>query len=121
MTSFHCQHEVWPTRACLNTDPAKFICTRCKLDKHSTKLFSKQNVMLPGEMPLCLQNLSQVEEMLIARACPTMCVYRKHGGQRDVLNLPQDIQGFLDCLPVNVHELPFLLLHRRGENNTHAD
>ncbi len=81
--------------------------------------------MLPGEVPTCLQGLSQVEEMLIARACPIMSVYRKHGSQRGykghVLNLPQDIQGFLDRLPRNVNELPVLLLRRNGEDNTHTD
>ncbi len=55
--------------------------------------------MIPRQAPPCLLGLSQVEEMLIARACPIMCVYRKHGGQRGyrghVLNLPQDIQQFL--------------------------
>ena len=35
--------------------------------------------MDPGALPVELQGLT---EMLIARACPIMCVYRKHGGQR---------------------------------------
>ena len=69
--------------------------------------------------------MSQVEEMLIARASPIMHVYRKHGGQRGykghVLNLPQDIEGFLDRLPCNVHELPVLLLRCSGDDNTHTD
>ena len=81
--------------------------------------------MLPGEVPSCLRGLSQVEKTLIARACPIMSVYRKHGGQRGykghVLNLPQDIQGFLDHLPCNVQEIPILLLCRNGQDNTHTD
>lgn len=80
---------------------------------------------MPGEVPPCLRDLSQVEEMLLARACPIMSVYRKHGGQRGykghILNLPQDIQGFLDRLPCNVEKLPILLVRRTGQNNTHAD
>lgn len=51
--------------------------------------------MNPGEMPACLQHLTRIEQMLIARACPIMCIYHKHGGQReytkDVINLPQHI------------------------------
>ena len=51
--------------------------------------------MDPGILPAELQDLTVIEEMLIARACPIMCVYRKHGGQRGykghVLNLSQDI------------------------------
>ena len=85
-------HEVWPTMTCLQTDPSQFACTRCKRDKHNPKLYSDENDMHPGDVPPCLQGLTQVEEMLIARACPIMRVYRKHGGQRGytgyVLNLP---------------------------------
>ena len=70
--------------------------------------------MDPGALPLELQGLTDIEEMLIARACPIMCVYRKHGGQRGyrghVLNLPQDIQGFLNRLPRNIAQLPYLTL-----------
>jgi hypothetical protein len=81
--------------------------------------------MHPGNVPQCLQGLSQIEEMLIARACPIMTVYRKHGGQRGyrghVINLPQNIQGFLDRLPSNVNDLPVLLVRRHGVDDTHAD
>ena len=81
--------------------------------------------MDPGPVPPCLKDLSQVEEMLIARACPIMCVYRKHGGQRGyrghVLNMPQDVQGFLDRLPCRVSELPIFVLRRHGTENTHVD
>ena len=62
--------------------------------------------MDPGALPLQLQGLTDIEEMLLARACPVMCVYRKHGGQRGyrghVLNLPQEIQRFLNRLPRNI-------------------
>ena len=73
-------------------------------------------------LPPCMVGLSQIEEMLIAHACPIMYVYRKHGGQRGfkghVLNLPQDIQTFLDHLPCNVEQLPILVLHHMGQQNT---
>ena len=63
--------------------------------------------------------------MFIARACPVMTIYRKHGGQRGyrghVVNLPQDIQGLLDRLPANVSNLPVLLVRRHGTDDTHAD
>ena len=46
--------------------------------------------------------------MLIARVCPIMSVYKKHGGQRGyrghALNLPQDIQSFLMCHGVTLTE-----------------
>ena len=63
--------------------------------------------------------------MLLARACPIMSVYRKHGGQRGyrghVLNLPQDVKGFLDKLPCNIADLPVLVVRRHGADNTHTD
>ena len=81
--------------------------------------------MHPGNVPTCLEGLSQVEEMLIARACPIMCVFRLKGGQRGysghVLNLPQDLQGFLDKLPCPVSDIPVIMIRRHGSDNTHKD
>ena len=74
--------------------------------KKATKLFSRDNDMDPGTVPHELQNLTEIEEMLIARACTIMCV---------------DIQGFLRRLPPNVTELPFLMIRRYGADNTHKD
>ena len=74
--------------------------------------------MNPGTVPAELQDLTEVEEMLIARAFPIMCVYRKHGGQRGykghVLNLPQDVQGFLSTLPAYMSDLPVLIIRKQG-------
>ena len=84
--------EQWPVRKS-NTDLDSYICLRCSRDKRSPKMFSAHNDMDPGSVPSCLEGMTQIEEMLIARACPIMTVYRKHGGQRGyqghVLNLPQ--------------------------------
>ena len=47
-----------------------------------------------------------------------MSIYRKHGGQRGykghVLNLPQDIHGFLNSLPANVTDLLILVIRMKG-------
>lgn len=76
-------------------------------------------------VPQSSQNLSLVEEMLIAHICPIMCIYRKHGGQHGykghVINFPQDIKEFLRKLPCNVSDLTILIVHRRGADNTHKD
>ena len=81
--------------------------------------------MDPGVVPPCLRQLNQVKEMLIARACLVMSVYCKFGSQRGykghVLNMPQDVQGFLDRLPCEVSQLPVLVVRRHGTENTHAD
>ena len=106
--------ETWPTGQGLNA--RRYIeCLRCKRDKEATKLFSSQNNMDPGTVPN-EQNRTEIEEMLIARACTVIWVHRKHGGKRGykghVLKLPQDIQGFFARLPPNVAELPFLVIRR---------
>ena len=78
--------------------------------------------MDPGRQPDCLQNLTQVEEMLIAQACPLMCVYTKHGGQYGykghVVNMPQNIQSFIKRLPRDISEVPFIVVRRKGTENT---
>ena len=107
--------EAWPL------SPSRqqiFTCSRCKRDRKPCRLYSAENDMDPGSVPAELQGLSEVEELLIARAFPTLSIYRKHGGQRGykghVLNLPQDIQGFLNSLPANVSDLPILVIRKQG-------
>ena len=70
--------KAWPTKQGLTL--ARFKCLRCKGDKGNPKLYSQENDMDPGVLPLEPQCLTDIEEMLIARACSIMCVYRKHGG-----------------------------------------
>ena len=52
--------------------PSRCSCQRCKKENQCPKLFSDDNNMDPGSVPAELQGLSQTEEMLIARCCPTM-------------------------------------------------
>ena len=69
--------------------------------------------------------MTHVEEMLISRVCPIMRIYRKHGGQRGfkghVLNLPQDVQSFLNRLPSQAADSPVLVVQRHGTDETHRD
>ena len=114
---YHCVicKEAWPLSA---SRQQIFTCARCKRDRKPCRLYSAENDMDPGSVPAELQGLSEVEELLIARAFPIMSIYRKHGGQRGykghVLNLPQDIQGFLNSLPANVSDLPILVIRKQG-------
>ncbi len=79
---FQCQicFEAWP----INTKPKSdfYICKTCNRDKEVPRKFSAENFMIPSPVPKQLQNLTQIEEMLIARALPIMRVYLKPGGQR---------------------------------------
>lgn len=137
MTDFHQQQmkwehrkctvccEQWPARSRLQVNPETYVCNCCHRDKQEPKLFSAGNDMDPGVRPPCLEGLTPVEEMLLARACPIMSIYRNRGGQRGyrghVLNLSQDLQHFLTSLPSNVKDLPILVLRRKGADNTHKD
>ena len=59
--------------------------------------------MIPSPVPLVLEHLTQVEEMLIARALPITHVYLKPGGQRGYsshcIHLPQNISELAKSLP----------------------
>ena len=95
--------KAWPTKQGLTL--ARFECLRCKRDKGNPKLFSEENDIDPGTLPLELQGLTDIEEMLIARACPIMCVYRKHGGQRGYRGrvFPKTFKVFLIGFQVMLH------------------
>ncbi len=72
-----CQ-EAWPLKS---KPTAPYECSRCLRDTKSPKKFSYENSMIPSSVPHELQNLTQIEEMLIARALPIMRIYIKPGGQ----------------------------------------
>ena len=104
----------------------EYMCTRCKRDKGSQNCFQKKiKSILHGDVPEYLRGLIQVEEMLIAKACPIMCIYKKHGGQNaykgHVLNMPQDIEAFVNCPLHDVRILPILHLRQTGQDNNHKD
>ena len=123
---WHCQvcHEAWPLSV-KNKKVAQYICSRCVRDKNSIKTFSAENNMIPSPVPKELQGLTQIEEMLIARAFPVMSVYTKPGGQRaykgHCINFPQDIQEFADTLPRYPKELPIIVMTVKGKDNTSKD
>ena len=99
--------EAWPQSTAFK------ICGRCKRDKTLPKKFSIENKMIPSSVPSELSNLSQVEEMLIARALPFMNIYCKpKGGQRGykghVITFPTDVQHVANVLPNLLQDLPLV-------------
>ena len=103
----------------------QYTCDRCMRDKKTVKSFSSANDMDPKSVPNQLKGLTQAEEMLIAKACPVMRVYRLKGGQRGygghIVNLAQNIGGFVNSLPRAARGLPIVVVGRQGEEGTHKD
>lgn len=56
------------------------ICYRCISEKLGHRFFITNNTD-PSEQPICLQRLTQVEEMLIAKVSPVLQVTYARGGQ----------------------------------------
>ena len=69
--------EAWPVRNSSKKDVQQYTCARCIRDTGTPKKFSHENNTVPGPVPSELRDLSQCEEMLIARAFPVMQVYLK--------------------------------------------
>ena len=66
----------------MKSNVTPYVCSRCCRDEKSPKKCSSENSMIPSRIPREVQNVTQTEEMLIARALPIMRVYIKPGGQR---------------------------------------
>ena len=113
-----------PTQAAAVAE-GQYTCDRCKRDKKTVKSFSSANDMDPGSLPDQLKGLTQAEEMLIAKGCPVMRVYRLKGGQRGygghVVNLEQNIGDFVNSLARPARELPIIVVRRQGGEGTHKN
>ena len=74
--------------------------------------------MNPGEQPHCLQILSQVEEMLIARISPILQVTYARGGQLKysghTICFPQDISTIATLLPRTIDALDIIIVNKEN-------
>ena len=81
--------------------------------------------MDPGSVPLALQGLTQVEEMLISPVMPIMSVYQlplgQYGYSGHVINLPQDVASFVRSLPRVPSQLDVVVVRREGAAGSHKD
>lgn len=101
--------------------PQNYTCSRCSREKESPKKFSKENFMIPSAVPTQLSGLTQVEEMLIAKALPIMHIYIKPGGQRGysghTINLPQNVSELAQSLPRYPKDLSIIIVRAKGKGN----
>ena len=100
-------------------------CTRCHNDSKQPKLYSLENNMDPGVVPIELRGLTQVEEMLISAVMPLMSVYRlphgQYGYNGHVINLPQNVSSIATKLPRLPNDLDILIITKEGQNASHKD
>ncbi len=98
-------------------------CRWCHSKKMSNR-FSEENNMDPGEVPEELQDLTEIEEMLIAKAFTVMSVYRLRGGQYgyrgNVINFPQDVHELATRLPRHPLSLEILIVQRHSVSDLAA-
>ena len=97
-------------------------CSKCTSQSHREK-FSADNNMDPGQAVPQLTGLTPVEQLLIAQVNPNMTLMRlPRGGQYafrgHVLNVPQDVNGFITNLPRRVDQLDILVLKKQGSDPT---
>ena len=117
--------EAWPKKVSSKKEE-NFTCLRCKRDKGTPKKFSSENSMIPSAVPEPLVGLTQIEEMLIARAFPVMQIYTKpRGGQHaykgHVITLPNDVQKIANILPRLSSDLPVLIFRFNQNDNQSKD
>jgi len=97
-------------------------CRRCYSDKGIPKKFSTENNMNPGDLPVELQGLTEIEEMLIAQIFPVISVYCLRGGQYaykgNVINFPQDVHEFTTRLPRHPSSLDVLVVRRQSASRS---
>ncbi|KAL5716090.1 hypothetical protein ACHQM5_017825 [Ranunculus cassubicifolius] len=77
--------------------------------------------MDPGQVPIGLSRLTNLESLLIARVHPMMSVYRVKGQQYkysgNVINFAQDVNMIAPTLPYKPADLSAILIVKRGGYN----
>lgn len=98
------------------------ICSRCKYDKGSIKMFFPENNMDPGPVPEIMQNLSLVEQQLISRISAAIQVHMlKHGGiaaNGHCVAFPQNVNEPAQILPKLPEEVQVIRVRKQGRNDS---
>jgi len=82
--------------------------------KHLCWKFSERNNMDPGYVPEVLQELSYIEEQLIAKVHPVLTVQKlkacQYGYKGNLINFLQDVSQFAKKLPHRIEDLTSIQL-----------
>ncbi|CAK5270706.1 unnamed protein product [Mycena citricolor] len=108
---------------------AQEICARCTADTNEVKRWSDANNCNPmpsSRVPPCLQNLTDMEEMLIARTKTIMQVRWTKGRQLSykdhIINFPQNIENVAAKLPRLPEDIDIVIIRREGVDlSQHVD
>ncbi|XP_057843827.2 uncharacterized protein LOC131053226 [Cryptomeria japonica] len=97
------------------------ICNQCRQEKNEHR-FSASNNMDPGPQPLELANLTQIEEMLIARVNPILQVTHATRGQckykGHTISFPQEVREIAKILPHQIKDLPIIIVRKKDQRGT---
>lgn len=85
-------------------------------------MFSAENNMDPGEVPLELSNLTVIEQQLICRIAPCINVHMlNHGGiasSGHCVTFPQEINEPATIFPRLPHEINIIKVKKQGKNHS---
>jgi hypothetical protein len=91
-------------------------CMRCRREGTYHR-FSAQNHMDPGSQPRVLEVLTQVKEILIARAIPILRVMHSIGGQYKyrghTISFPREVKNVAITLPRHIKDLYLMVVVRK--------
>lgn len=97
----------------------------CAVHGKRCEKFSDRNKMDPGPRPPELEGLTFLEQQLIARVHPVVCVYKIRGHQYgysgNVISFPQDVQEVASALPHRVQDLDSIIVVRKHDSAGHVD
>jgi len=101
------------------------MCNRCRRDKKVPKVWSEENNINPMSVPEELSEMSDAEQMLIARLAPTVHVHMlKHGGIASwghCIAFPQAVQEPATIPTRLPAEVDIICVRRQGKDDTHKD
>lgn len=98
------------------------LCIQCckNIGKEEFIKFTNLNKMEPCEIPQCLRDLNEVEQLLIAKIHPQIFVYHLSGGQLGykghVINFSQNVTEFAKVLPHKLATLTNMIVVRTSKD-----
>eukprot|EP00919_Chromeraceae_sp_WS-2016_P036497 GHVR01086607.1.p1 GENE.GHVR01086607.1~~GHVR01086607.1.p1 ORF type:complete len:190 (-),score=18.00 GHVR01086607.1:597-1100(-) len=104
-----------------------FRCKRCSKDDKYPQKFSKENYMIPCDVPAELEGMTFAEEMLISIILPEMVVCRlMKGGQRGysghAISFPRDLKHWVATeLPRAACDLEVVVVRQNGRLGAFKD